>query len=289
MSTSENTESRILLDSALLASKKLNIEKILAYAEEKKDQEHILKSFPARKVIWLTAEENPDPSLTPVIQLPDPRISRTDQVMFGLLFAVLNGLVGLDETVLCLTGLAGSKRLDNMLITNLRRDNPWFRRRKFDKVPKEIIESRTFLQTLKIAVKFAKEGREGKSIGTAFLIGQPLKLKRYLKQLILNPLAGHKKADRNIHNPEFIETLRELTSLDGAFLVSPTGVIESAAAYIQAPQKKKKVQIPKGLGARHSSAALLSAATQAITIVISESSSAVAVFYKGSAILTLED
>ena len=63
MPPSENTESRVLLDSAFLASKKLKIEKILAYAEERKDREHILKCFPARNVIWLTTEEEPDPSV----------------------------------------------------------------------------------------------------------------------------------------------------------------------------------------------------------------------------------
>jgi len=48
----------------------------------------------------------------------------------------------------------------------------------------------------------------------------------------LNPLQGHVQATRSIHNPEVLETLRELSAMDGAFIVSRRGVVDSAGDFV---------------------------------------------------------
>jgi DNA integrity scanning protein DisA with diadenylate cyclase activity len=186
-----------------------------------------------------------------------------------------------------MTGLIGSLRLDNVLITNLRRDNKWFRTHSFEEVPKDVLCSREFLRILDIAIRFAEQGREGRPIGTTFVLGRYKELEPYLKQLILNPCKGHKKSTRNIHNPEFIETLRELSTLDGAFIISTRGVVERAATYLDPPSDREKIRIAKGSGARHASAAALTSVTDALAVVVSESSSSVTAFYDGSPILEI--
>jgi len=65
---------------------------------------------------------------------------------------------------------------------------------------------------LEIALHFAREGREGSSIGAIFVLGDRRTLSPHLRQLILNPLKGHAPAVRSIHNPDFLETLRELAA-----------------------------------------------------------------------------
>jgi len=42
------------------------------------------------------------------------------------------------------------------------------------------------------------------------VLGDVKELSPHLRQLILNPLKGHTQAARSIHNPEIIETVREL-------------------------------------------------------------------------------
>jgi len=289
--STKNRESNLLVKHCFELCRELGISKILAFAESIQDQKYILKCQQYETIILLSRKiietKHDIENKWHIIKMPEQNITRTDQFQLGLLFAVLNNLVKVNETVLCMTGLVGSLRLDNLLITNLKRDNKWFRKHTFEKVPKEILQSQEFYRLIDIALTFAKQGREGKPIGTTFIMGNTQQLKPYLKQLVLNPFQGHTKSRKNIHHYDFIETLREFSALDGAFVVDPHGIVERAAVYINPPKLKKKVQLPRGYGARHSSAAALTSATGALAVVISESSSSVMVFLNGSPILEL--
>jgi diadenylate cyclase len=59
-----------------------------------------------------------------------------------------------------------------------------------------------------------------------------------------------------IENPDMWETIKELAQLDGAFLVSNTGVVLSAARYIDAASDS--LDLPLGSGAAVIRQALLS-------------------------------
>ena len=74
------------------------------------------------------------------------------------------------------------------------------------------------------------------------------------------------------------ETIKELSQLDGAFIVSGDGVVISAARYINA--SSRRIELPLGLGSRHVAAASISRDTQAVAVVVSESS-VVRVFNEG--------
>jgi DNA integrity scanning protein DisA with diadenylate cyclase activity len=203
----------------------------------------------------------------------------------GLFLAVNKGHVDLDETILCLSGVAGSSRLDTLLVTNPHRDHPWFRKLQSYKSGKPF-PIQTLVRLLEIALRLATEGREGKAMGTIFVVGDPEQLEKHTRQLILNPCRGHPRNERNIYTPPFFETLRELTAMDGAFIVSSRGVVESAGTYLDAPVRT--IRLRAGLGARHAAAAALTAATEAVTVVLSQSSGAVTVFHAGRAVLELE-
>jgi diadenylate cyclase len=99
-------------------------------------------------------------------------------------------------------------------------------------------------------------------------------------------LVGVCSKDRNIHNPSFFETLREFAALDGAFVISEKGVVESAGTYLDAPLKRGVLR--RSLGSRHAAAAAITAVTHAIAIAVSASSGTVTVFHEGRAILELE-
>jgi len=49
-----------------------------------------------------------------------------------------------------------------------------------------------------IAMRFAREGREGKPIGTSFILSSPEDVAPYTWQFILNPCAGYPENIRNI-------------------------------------------------------------------------------------------
>jgi DNA integrity scanning protein DisA with diadenylate cyclase activity len=87
--------------------------------------------------------------------------------------------------------------------------------------------------------------------------------------LILNPLEGHAESVRHITDPNLRGNIKELAQLDGAFVVSASGVVLAACRYLDAAATE--IEVPLGLGSRHIAAAHISSATQAIGIVVSES------------------
>lgn len=286
----EHVESKRLIESAFELARTLNIGKMLVQADELRDIRIIDDLRGEEEIIWLWRADADVPDKKPrsdkIVIIPDTTLTRMSQLKIGLLLAVLNDYVEPDESALCLSGVAGSGRLDTLLITNPQRDFPWFQRTDAE-AAQRAIATHEFLRLLDISLRFAREGREGKPLGTIFVLGDPEELKPHLRQLVLNPCEGHPQKNRNINDEEFVETLREFAALDGAFVVAPRGVVESAGTYLDAPVRKAKVR--PGLGARHTAAAAVTGETGAIAIVVSESSGTVTVFHDGQAILELEN
>ena len=125
-------------------------------------------------------------------------------------------------------------------------------------------------QTVSLAVEIAREGREGRKIGTLFVVGDSRAVMKRSKPLILDPLLGHADESKQIDDPDMRETIKELAQLDGAFLVSNWGVVLSAARYIDAASES--LDLPLGLGSRHMAGASISRQTSAVAVVVSESS-----------------
>jgi len=284
----ENTESRRLVEAAFELARSLEITTLLVQADELQDVRLIERARNSERVIWLTrsgefsAKSARDDA---AIRLPETTLTRISQMKLGLLLAVLDGEVGLSESILGVSGVAGSRRLDTLLIMNPRRDFPWFQKHQVE-AAQGAPATRELAGILEIAIRLAGEGREGKPIGTIFVLGEMEQLSPYLRQLVLNPCEGHPKKGRNIHDPRFFETIREFAALDGAFVVSTKGVVESAGTYLDAPVTKAK--LASGLGARHAAAAAITAATDVIAVAVSGSSGMVSLFRGGEAILEFE-
>ncbi len=125
-------------------------------------------------------------------------------------------------------------------------------------------------QVVSLAVEIAREGREGRKIGTLFVVGDSGEVVRRSKPMILDPLQGHPDEDKYVDDPNMRETIKELAQLDGAFVVSNAGVVLSAARYIDAASDN--LNLPLGLGSRHMAGASISRQTDAVAVVVSESS-----------------
>lgn len=132
------------------------------------------------------------------------------------------------------------------------------------------VSAEVLTQTIALAVEIAREGREGRKIGTLFVVGDSGEVMKRSKALILDPLQGHPEDLKRIGDPNVRETLKELAQLDGAFVVSNSGVVLSAARYIDTISEG--LNVPLGLGSRHMAAASVSKYTDAVSVAVSESS-----------------
>jgi diadenylate cyclase len=132
------------------------------------------------------------------------------------------------------------------------------------------VNNRTLRRVVNLAVEIAREGREGRKIGTLFVVGDSEAVLKHSRPMILDPLYGHPHESKRIVDPNLRETLKELAQLDGAFVVSDGGVVLSAARYIDATSNH--LELPLGLGSRHVAAASVSSRTEAVSVAVSESS-----------------
>ncbi len=151
----------------------------------------------------------------------------------------------------------------------------------FDKIcaEKRGSDRATLENIITLAVEIAREGREGRKIGTLFVVFDSDAVLQRSRCLILDPLAGHPDGKKRIDDPDVRETIKELAQLDGAFIVSNSGIVISACRYINA--SSQGITLPLGLGSRHMAAASITKETEAIAVVVSESS-IVRVFDRGA-------
>ncbi|MGL4944610.1 MAG: DNA integrity scanning protein DisA nucleotide-binding domain protein [Thermoguttaceae bacterium] len=152
------------------------------------------------------------------------------------------------------------------------------------------LESRVPLTTLKwvvdLALEIGREGREGKAVGTLFVVGDTRKVMHQSKPAGFDPVRGYQRRERTLADPRVREGIKEIAQLDGAFIVATDGVVEAACRYLDTATTT--ISLPKGLGARHWAAAAVSHTTKALAIVVSQSSGTVRIFQKGEVVLRIE-
>lgn len=133
----------------------------------------------------------------------------------------------------------------------------------------ENVDSAAFESLINIALELAKEGREGKKIGTAFIMGDVEEIRPYIKQLIFNPFMGYATDQRMIQDPMLKETVKEFAQLDGVFIINKDGTIHSAGTYINIDSSR--IDIGPGFGTKHRCCAAITKAIPVIAMILSES------------------
>ncbi len=289
--TTEHREAQLLIQSAFGLAHQLGLRTVIIQADEMSDVRLIEKMEVSKQLIWLVRTDDFKKSEKiranqKILSVPDTGLSRMSQVKIGMFLAIFNGFIEIEESVLCVCGIAGSERLDTILVANGKRDFPWLK--SLSLVGREpLLATKEFGRLVDIALAIGAEGREGRPLGTTFILGSRAELKPHLRQLVLNPFSGHRAKRRDIHSSEILDTIREFAALDGAFIVNRKGVLLSAGTYLEA--ESNRVKIRSGLGARHRSAAALTAVTNSVALVVSSSSRHVTVFHRGQTLLELQE
>lgn len=146
------------------------------------------------------------------------------------------------------------------------------------------------LETLKtvvdLAIEIGREGREGKPIGTMFVVGNARRLLAHSRPAGFDPVKGYNRKERNLFDARVREGMKEIAQLDGAFIVSPDGTVEAAARLVDS--NPTNIVLSKGLGSRHWAAAAISKTTNCVAVVVSQSNGTVRIFQNGEIMLRIE-
>lgn len=149
-----------------------------------------------------------------------------------------------------------------------------------DIIPRDVMSA-----VLRVALDISRQGREGRHVGTAFIIGDENTIYKHSYQAIINPFKGQRPEDCDIKNEHNWESIKEFAQLDGVFIVNTDGLIVSAGRYLNI--NTGTVKLPGGMGGRHLAAAAITMDLPVVGVTVSESGGVVRVFRDGVCVLTI--
>lgn len=274
---------RILLREAEKIAREAKCAAILVFSDTFAGGIEITEGFPKFRTILVSRAARDRPvegtSIETTIEVRSLSRDRLSQARSAILIGLTRGLFKYSDRLCCVGGIPASNQLDTVCVVDVEREFQSVLERENDLLPPsvkiEVIE-----RMLAIATELAVEGREGKPIGTLFVIGDSEKVNTMVKPLVLNPFYGYREEERNVLNPFMDETIKEFSSMDGCFVIRGDGVIESAGSLIHTPPEFT-ADLPSGFGARHAAAAAVSRATDCVSLCVSASSGQVTLFRRG--------
>ena len=221
----------------------------------------------------------------PAVQLDMPDSPMYERLTQSVLEAVADDLLAPGSAVVALYSGFDADSIDSLSVINLDEHLNRLTGRDLRQ-----LETRVPLDTLKIvvdlAVEIGREGREGKPVGTLFVVGDSRKVIGSSRPAGFDPVRGYNRKERNLNDSRVREGIKEIAQMDGAIIVSSEGVVEASCRYLDC--SAADVTLSKGLGARHWAAAAISRATNAIAVTVSESNGTVRIFHNGEVVLRIE-
>jgi Uncharacterized conserved protein len=219
------------------------------------------------------------------LDVPNVNLTRMGKIKIAVAKGIVLGFFKRGNKIVCLSGVPKFGYADSIIVIDVGKEFEILTSDFINDVI-ENVRPEVFNAALNIACELAAQGRESKKVGTIFVLGDDEKVMQLSRQMIINPFLGYLEDQLNILNPELEETIKELSAIDGAFIIKENGVLVSAGRHLNAAIDSR--DFPAGLGSRHIAAAGITNVTKAVAIVISESSGNVTVFKNGKLFVTIE-
>ena len=221
--------------------------------------------------------------------MPNVPLTRTGQVKIAVFLALSRGIIKQGDKIVFLSGIAASGTLDTIIVTQVGREYEMIStsQNEVGSAMRPGILPEVLDRVIEIASELGNEGREGKPVGALFVVGDTDEVLPLTRQLILNPFKGYSEESRNILDHSLEETVKELASIDGAFIIRGDGLIESCGTYLKTASQEE-YELPQGLGTRHHAAAAITSVTNSISVTVSESTGTVTIFRSGAIMTEIE-
>jgi DNA integrity scanning protein DisA with diadenylate cyclase activity len=278
-----------ILSSAVELAQATDASAVVLIAEKALDFERIRQEAPGIRFI-VASDEQPvveaaKKADVDTVSIPNEAQTRQFQVTQVLLEAIADELLQTGDDVIVVYSAFEKDALDTVTVVRLAEQLSKLTSRDLQR-----LETKVPLDTLRIVVDLAceigREGREGKPVGTLFVVGNHRKVMESSSPTIHDPFRGYPKTERALRDARVRESLKELAQIDGAFVISSDGLAVAAGRHLSATAEG--LTLSKGLGSRHWAAAEISKATGAIAIAVSESTGTVRVFQDGIIVLRIE-
>ena len=285
----EQATSAVILSAAIEVAKQAKAQALLVYVDLCDDKSP-LKAGPGKSYKTILITQSPQPAAKIrgktryTVHLPDVSLTRMGLVKMATLMSFSQGVLLAGESFVFVTGVRGD-HLDTIVLATVGKEYELLQ--TVDQpILTEHIRRAVFQKVLNLATSLAAEGREGRAVGALFVLGDTVKVRNTSQQLILNPFHGYSDDERQILHETMTETIKEYSSLDGAFIIRGNGVVVSAGTYLRPAVAGE--DLPQGLGARHAVAAAITASTKSIALTVSQSTGTVRIWRGGKLITEIE-
>ena len=278
-----------MLDSAVRMAEAYGSDALLIMLETPVDWEALRAATAKHKVVVVAdhadvLEGAKEAGLEPVV-VETSQNSVLDRLTQSLLESVADDVLAPGANVVAIYSGFEAGRVDSVSVIHLDEHL-----RKLTVRDLRRLETSVPLDTLKtvvdLAVEIGQDGREGKPVGTMFVVGSTQAVMQRCHPTTFDPMKGYKKSERNLSDRRVREGIKEIAQMDGAFVIASDGTVTAAAQYIDA--SADGITLSKGLGARHWSAAAISRKTKAVAVAVSETNGTVRIFQNGDVVLRIE-
>jgi len=286
------TQTRVLLQTATQLVEDLPADAVLFLTEKDLDwaavrtivggcnllvatgRQHLLKALQAEPNLNLLEF---DPGPTPVsewLNLALLEAVRTEKLpQSGTVVALYNGISVGDEP----------EPVDSLSIIRMEQHIE-----KLSAADLKSLDTAVPLETLKAVVELAleigRDGREGKAVGTMFIIGDTKKVASYSRAMNFNPFRGYSEPERDVRKKQVREQIKDIAQMEGAILIRRDGIAMHACMFVDAPNDPG-ITLSMGLGTRHAAAARVTKATNAVAVTVSQSGGIVRIWQNGQVVL----
>jgi len=280
--------SRIIVDHACSIAHEVKAKALILYSEVASELPVVKDEKPCFNLVLVTKGEEELPeelkNAGAIINVPSVTLSRVGQIKIAIIKGIATGLFKKGDKLVCISGTPKLGYVDSIFVIDVGKEFEVLTSQNITDIT-EGVNPEVFGEALNIVLELAAQGREGRKVGTIFVLGDHERVLQLSRQMIINPFLGYTEEERNILNPELLETIKELSAIDGAFIIKDNGAIVTAGRHLNAAIESK--DFPQGLGSRHIAAAGITDVSHAIAIVLSESTGNVSVFKNGKIFVSI--
>jgi DNA integrity scanning protein DisA with diadenylate cyclase activity len=285
----ESREFYAFVDSAINLAESTSSAHVLLLLEYVADFEPIIKVAGDKQIIIASHLDSvvarAQESGIGVIRLERTDTTIHDQITQAILEAVANEWIEPGARVVAVYSGFDNESVDTLSLIELNERLGKLTARDLKK-----LETNVPLDTLKLvvdlAVEIGREGREGKPVGTMFVVGDHRQVLEQSQPAGFDFVKGYPRRERSLADPRVRENLKEIAQLDGMFVIAADGTVEACCRIIDTTPVE--LTMTTGLGSRHYAGAAISKNTKAIAVVVSESSGTVRLFQNGEVVLRVE-